>query len=430
MAGPKKGQKSKAADAARGTSPASSPVTERAKADPGDETNRRDRYQFAYGVILLIGSIRGELDYTAVWCEQHEDFLAEISDNCYDAYQVKTRKPELGAWQLNDDELWKSIKRFVELGCTFPESIRTYFFVSNAAFSESSGQRLEHLSPVKLIEAVKQVARWEELSDPAKNGFECLQDKVGAAPEKLFAVLKHLKLVPGPPLQNFEDVLSLTHISKLENCSKLNASLLARVREALIQRVALASSLTSDDPAQHYAALNRERHKDPLLMAKRISLDDAILTIRDVLGGSFYYLPSLASLKLGNAAENLDALEKKMVKGGLAYHYEMMERRPLSAEQLLLDLATRPDDGQQICSQLENVVLGECDDAQLRASQGPEPFGAKMLIDVQDRLKRVAADEPSRVHQQHADLLVGIAGLLTSECKVWWSKPFELKAVQ
>lgn len=117
-----------------------------------------------------------------------------------------------------------------------------------------------------------------------------------------------------------------------------------------------------------------------------------------------------------------------MFRGGLAQHYEMMRRRALSSEQILLDLATRPADGLRMCSQLENIVLGECDDALLRASQHPEPFETKILIDVQDRLKTLARTEPERVHRQHYDLLVGVAGLLASECKVWWSKPFQVEA--
>jgi len=60
-----------------------------------------------------------------------------------------------------------------------------------------------------------------------------------------------------------------------------------------------------------------------------------------------------------------------------------------------------------------------------RAKTG-DPFGPLMLIDVQDRLKRIAETQPARVHRQSYDLLVGVAGLLTSECKVWWSEPFEL----
>jgi len=108
----------------------------------------------------------------------------------------------------------------------------------------------------------------------------------------------------------------------------------------------------------------------------------------------------------------------------------MMRRRALTAEQVLLDLATRPGDGGTLCSQIENVVLAECDDANLRASQTGETFGSIMLIDVQNRLKQIAKNDPARVHRQPYDLLVGVAGLLTSECKVWWSVPFELEVEQ
>jgi len=122
----------------------------------------------------------------------------------------------------------------------------------------------------------------------------------------------------------------------------------------------------------------------------------------------------------------LNTLQKKMICGGLAARYEVMRRRTLTAERKLLDLATRPNDGKAILSQIENVVLVECDDANLRASQKEDPYGPAMLIDVQDRLKRISETEPARVHRQPYDLLVGVAGLLTSECKVWWSEPFEL----
>lgn len=40
--------------------------------------------------------------------------------------------------------------------------------------------------------------------------------------------------------------------------------------------------------------------------------------------------------------------------------------------------------------QIENVVKAECDAAHLRAVRGAKPFGQRMLIDVQDRLQRVA----------------------------------------
>ncbi len=208
----------------------------------------------------------------------------------------------------------------------------------------------------------------------------------------------------------------------------MSASALSAVREALIARIAQASSLVSADPTRDWIGLTRQTNEDPFLFAKRITTEDITLTVRDALASGFRFLPELASLRLGDAAGRLDILSKKMIRGGLAPRYEMMRRRALTAEQLLLDLATRPDDPKALCSQIENVVLAECDDANLRASQANEHFGAAMLIDVQDRLKRIAETEPARVDRQPYDLLVGVAGLLTSECKVWWSEQFELEA--
>jgi hypothetical protein len=104
-----------------------------------------------------------------------------------------------------------------------------------------------------------------------------------------------------------------------------------------------------------------------------------------------------------------------------------MRRRALTAEQELLGLASNPD-GKKIISQIENVVFGECDDANLRASQKGDIYGPTMLIDVQDRLKHISETKPSLVHRQSYDLLVGVAGMLTSDCKVWWSERFEMGA--
>lgn len=404
-----------------------SPVKKRNLADPGDETSRRYRYQFGYGVILLVASHRSELDYKAIWCEQYEDFLCEISENFFDAFQIKTRKPELGEWKLTDKEFAKSITRFAMLKGKYPSCFRRFKFVSNAKFSNSDAKSKSHLSPIKLLNSVKDVPEWKKLEGLAKKGFESLRKKIKVDAEKLFNVLKQLDLANGPPLDSFEDVLSQTHIAKLDECSHFNATLLGRTLEALIQKVYQASSLVTDDPAVHYVALNDERRKDPLLRAKRISLEDLTLTVREVHGKLFSYLPSLASLQLGAATNKLDTLQTKMMRGGLAQHYEMMRRRTLSAEQALLDLTTRPNDGPEICSQLENIVFGECDDALLRESQNPEPFGGKMLIKVQDRLTEIVENEPARVHHQDVNLLVGIAGLLTTECTVWWSDRFQLK---
>ena len=103
-----------------------SPIDSRDLSDPGDMVLRKFRYQHAYGVVLSVGIATGKLDYTALWCEQHEDFLAETAFCLFDAYQIKTRKSELGEWQLNHEAFWQSIYRFVKLDLKYPDKIRSF----------------------------------------------------------------------------------------------------------------------------------------------------------------------------------------------------------------------------------------------------------------------------------------------------------------
>jgi hypothetical protein len=403
------------------------PTDSRNLTDPGDEVLRKFRYQHAYGVVLSVVIATGKMDYVALWCEQHEDFLAETTEGLFDAYQIKTREPELGKWELNDEALWKSIKRFVELDIAFPGKIRSFKFVSNTQFSDSAAQNREHHSPLKLLNSVKSLPRWQDLTGKVKKGFELLKVKTGHLEDELFSVLKRTDLVLGLTDRAFEDELSQRHVSTLPECTLMNVSALTQVREALIARIAVASSLVTGDPSRDWIGLTRQLDEDPFLLAKRVTVADIILTVRDARRPTFRFLPQLASLQIGRTDGRLNTLRKKMLRGGLVPHYEMMRRRTLTAEHELLDIVTRPNAGQPFCSQIENVVLAECDDANLRASQTDEPFGSTMLIDVQDRLKRISETEPERVHRQSYDLLVGVAGLLTEECKVWWSEQFELE---
>jgi hypothetical protein len=80
------------------------PTEVRNTTDPGDATGRNFRYQHAYGVMLLTAARRGLRPYSAIWCEHHEDFLAERHDGTFDGYQIKISRPERGAWRLTDGD--------------------------------------------------------------------------------------------------------------------------------------------------------------------------------------------------------------------------------------------------------------------------------------------------------------------------------------
>jgi len=57
--------------------------------DPGDDMQRRLRYQAAYGALICL-ELMDEIDCAQVFCEHHEDFLIKKLSGKYTGIQVKT----------------------------------------------------------------------------------------------------------------------------------------------------------------------------------------------------------------------------------------------------------------------------------------------------------------------------------------------------
>src|SRR5258708_2682743 len=236
--------------------------------DAGDETQLRFRYQHAYGVILLLAALSGKKPYTAIWCEHHEDLLGQRNDGFFDAYQIKTRRD--GLWNLSDDPLKDSIKRFVEVDQRFPGKIKEFFFVSNARYENSNAQNKAGRSPKRFLQAVKHASSSSDLTPPFNTAFEELRLHCHCESLSLMTVLKKLDLLSGPGLDSFEAEIAQDHLPAIPQCHALPASALAILRDELIAQVYKASSLSVSDPARHWYGLNKGDRDNPTLQAKGI----------------------------------------------------------------------------------------------------------------------------------------------------------------
>jgi len=405
----------------------SSPTDFRDQSDPGDQIIRKFRYQHAYGVILAILMFNKVRPYVAIWCEHHEDLLAERDDDTFDALQVKTRKAESGSWNISDEAFVKSIARFVELDLNFPGKIRRFYFVSNAEYSNSNSIKSSHLSPIKLINAVASAECHSDLFGDAAKGYEILKKVAESNDDALFSVLSRVELVNGPTEKAFEDEICQGHLPKLKDCQGLTPPSLSRALNSLVGLVERAADVQCSDPMRHCVGITFSDEDDPVLLGKRILPEDIILTIREVCDLGVQYPEELATLNLNRGDTVRSVLKQKLERGGLWAQFEPMRRKALTAEAALLEVASRTADGKQKVSQIENVVLSECADASLRIGSRAKQFGPPMLIDVQDRLSSIARETPTKVNHQPYEVLVGVAGLLTDACQVWWSEKFELE---
>lgn len=411
-----------------------SPIEALDRSDPGDDTQRAFRYQHAYGVILLLAGFTGEKPYSAVWCEHHEDIFCERSDQRFDGFQIKTRKPENGHWTLSDESLKKSIKRFTKLFNEYENHINDLSFVSNTDFLKvgldvKDRKRLGK-SPVAFLQAVASSYSFQDLVEPFDKSFNELQDYCDCGVDLLFKTLKKIRLVMGPDLRSFDAEISHNHLPRAKGCENLDRSSLNQLRDELIQKVYYASSLYSDHPSRHWQCLLSNNAQNPELLAKKLKVEIVSECLQEYKSVPFRYSSGLAQMNIHSVNGEYTRLQKKFARGGLAHQFLTMQRRTLSTENILIELSySSPEKFGKILNQLECVVKGECDEARLKASLEGSPYGERMLCDVYQRLKWLSREESSKVEYQNYECLVGMAGLLTEDCKVWWSEEFDLGVV-
>ena len=410
---------------------ARSPATTADTSDPGDQTQRNFRYQHAYGAILLTAAATGQRQYKAIWCEHHDDFLAEITDNHFDAYQIKTRKPEIGKWQINHSQLKSSIKHFVMLKNTFGDNIKNFYFVTNSEFLDCSltirDQKKLSKSPIQFLKAICEAETEKDIQPPFDETFNDLVDYCECEPQSLFSVLRRLGLINGPGRDSFDAEIAHDHLPCLSECRHLSPPMLNNIRDEIIYKIYDASSLKIDDPAKHYKSLLGAEQSDPKLLAKRVTIESLFEIVEGNSPLPFRFYPGSAELELGQTKRKISVLEKKFIQGGIISQFETMKRRALSTESHLIGLTHRlPEKIESILNQIVSVVQGECDEASLANSVDDVPDGKEMLKDVYKRLRYISKKESAKVEHQSYECLVGVAGLLTGECEIWWSEQFDV----
>jgi len=395
--------------------------------DPGDETLRNFRYQFGYGVILLLAAVRKKQNYISLWCEHYEDFICRRDDGFFDCYQIKTSTPENGALDLYTESIQKSIKRFVSLNNSFGIDIKNMYIVSNTIFLNSTQKEKIARCPGLFLEEIRNRNSASEVSEPFYNTFNSLKTHCACDDISLFNALKKVDLIVGPTRQSFETDIALQHIPEVEGCENCTIPIAKNITSDLISKVSEASSLKIENPDIHLQSYFGRDENNPRLLSKCVYIEEAKSIIKKNITGYFSYLAGSGSIVVADGNRDLTRLAKKLEKGGLQDHIISIQRKTLATEKRLLELnITQPDKVSKLIDQLESVVQSECDDALLAARYTDGPTGERMLLDVQKRFRDIVDNDPSHVHNERYDVLIGFAGLLTSECKVWWSEKFDI----
>lgn len=400
--------------------------------DRGDETQERFRYQWSAGVWLLAQSLTAVRTVRALWCEHHDDYLLELPTGRFIAVQVKTDSRENACWRWGDDALVDAVFRFCSFEGKHGAVIDGYEFFSNAApyVPAPTTKRADSLraSPIRLTQCCSRVSAFSELEEPYKAAFASLVCKTGGDAVLLFRVLRKLRFVQGPVLRGCDDALAVSVVPKLPGCAGLTAVSCCRLRDELIGLVQAACRLrvAGIDGAFGYLATNGR--PDAAIRGKCLTPESAAELVARTRQPTFRFVDNGTGICIGATAGRAEVLNRKMRNAYLGSQFEPLRMRMDSADQRLMERAfLEPDDFDEIANQLISTVLVECKDAEVMTFDHADEKtrGLAIYKEILQRMDSLAKEESARVFHEPKDTLMGIAGMLSGECKFAWGTPLE-----
>ena len=224
------------------------------KEDPGDDVQRRFRYQHAYAAIQCAKLLDPKCKHDTVYCENFEDILLRTKTGEFEGVQVKTRQFKGEPFRSTDTAIKKSIARFAELENKFPGKFDAYHFVTNHGFWDEKQDKncISFLvTSIKTRGGVKGLAATHDLRAYVASickDYDCSQADVVSALLKMDLVGYESDLEKSP--NDLRDVVA--GLKKVEGRSALVAR---RVADNLMFLTYSASSLS---PGGDVASVRRK----------------------------------------------------------------------------------------------------------------------------------------------------------------------------
>jgi hypothetical protein len=362
-----------------------------------------------------------------LYCEHHEDVILRLRSGQFRAIQIKTRGAGGVPFTAVEPVIIYSLRKFVDLEVRFPSHFKGYLLASNVGFwhEKKNGSNLDHI-----LEIVR---------NKSGNGFATFIRRITQIKPVIdsavaLAALSKVDLVETPGLDDVESRLC-EQLGQIPEYRTRRYDELKAAAEAHRDRVLAASSLAGLHFLPVYLALCADSPQsvrdEYVIQTKRITKDD----VRNALNrglSSPSLLRSHQPVPIGELPTGMKKMETKLMAGGLsAAEIDHLKDLKFSAEYLLLEWLCRygPDRAQQYYEHLRVAVRDECLAAQQSSQQATGLYGSAMLSDLRERLQQRSTTQAAATPECGQEHLLGMAGILTEDCKVWWSAEFNLPEV-
>lgn len=442
-----------------------SPDTVLNSSDPGDDTQQRYRYQAVRACCYILALFDDEEEVEEVFCEHHEDVLVKYRTGLFLGVQIKTKTDGSMPLKAGDDEVVKSLRRFIAAEKDYLGHFDGYLLAANCGFwkEAKNGSNLPHLieeakgkdlktAPKCVVTFLKKLCPKPEAVKPkatpkkAKGGETTPPSPASTVPiappppatelhdaqlERGLSVLQKVRLDQTPPLTDMLQPL----LDALANCPLVGKdqrySDLQSIANVLVAEVLEASSKNHASAKKHYFAICRNPQQaveDSIITAKRFARIRAEEVIRS--GFRQCSTPTTESpFTIDRLPQGTRIQQAKMTAGGIVIDdvEEAVQQRQ-AAEFAVTGWISKygvPKANGQY-QDVRSAVLTECNEAKELAKRADGEYGPDMLQKVKERIRTLYEKEGATLHGLRYDQLLGIAGILTEECPLWWSDRFDL----
>jgi hypothetical protein len=393
--------------------------------DVGADTQRRFRHQACYAALVSLGLLEDDGPLKELYCEHHDDVVLHLKSGLFRAVQIKTRLIGGVPFKAGEDEVVGSLRRFAALEQIFPGHFEAYLLASNVGFwhEKKNTSNLQHM-----LDAVR--------AEPLVDGALPFVKKIAAAKPALdlsllVQTLRKVQLTETPGLDDIEaklrEQLAQTDCFRGRRYDELKDG-----GGALLQRIFDASSLATISALPEYLSLcsssPESAKQQHVIESKRITQTVVTEVLNRGLSPTAL-LRTHQSVPVDELPSGMKRMELKMAAGGLSVsEIDHLKDLKFSAETLLQGWLYKfgQQRAQEYYEHLRVLVRGECLEATQQSRQDVGLYGAAMLKDLRQRLDQISTTRPGDTLQCSRDALLGMAGILTEDCKVWWSSEFDL----
>ncbi|MFV1535712.1 dsDNA nuclease domain-containing protein [Phaeobacter sp. JH204B] len=408
-----------------------SPSTTLDTKDPGDDTLERYKYQCSVAAINCVRLLTASTNVVRVVCENYEDILIEHSDGSFVGLQVKTRKIDLDAFKSTDHAVIKSLSRFCALDQMFPGKFTAFDFSTNHWFWETS-QNEKNLP--WLIDRIKERGNVKRLpnTNPLRKFVKSICETSTFTEEQVVSTLCKTVLNCRSEPVSVIAVRVREAVGSYPATSELTFSQNAKVAEDLVNLTFQASSKKLDgEVTDLYAAgVSFDAILDAHTLAGKCIRKDQVERLLVPPKDSSEPLELSSLVPIESLPTHLAVMVQKLDKGGLqAARIEQMNDLVQSFQALLFRWINKHGVKQAEAryQTLLATVKFECTEAQI-ASEAPDTqYAPRMYELLFERLRARVAEEHVDLHGCRPEHLMGAAGMLTEQCKTWWSPKFKIE---